>query len=444
LLDQTGVERIWADEPDGPPRLGRRLDKAAIIVDALLGTGVSRPIEGSLAGLLRQVKNAIVARRAAAAGQSGLIEPAWPAERPPGPAVVAVDLPSGLNSDTGAVDPYTLPADLTVTLAAVKRGHILSPGLDVVGRLVVGDIGLTPDHYPDTVALEMATAAKAAALLPDRPPSSHKGAFGTALLVAGSKNYVGAAILAGRAAVRIGTGLVDMAVPATIQPVVAAAIAEAIYTPLPDQDGFIAPAAVQPLLEQATKAKALLIGSGLSQHKATAAFLKDILAQAAKLPPLVLDADALNLLAKENEWWQWLPGSAILTPHPGEMGRLTGRSTADVQSNRLDLAPEMAAHWRQVVLLKGAHTVIAAPDGRLMVMPFANPAMAKAGSGDVLSGTIVGLLAQGLPPFEAAVAGAYLHGLAGELARQALGVSGVIAGDLINQLPHALRQVRGE
>jgi NAD(P)H-hydrate epimerase len=168
------------------------------------------------------------------------------------------------------------------------------------------------------------------------------------------------------------------------------------------------------------------------------------LAQARSLPPLVLDADALNILAKEKEWPRLLPPDGILTPHPGEMARLMGVSTGEVQASRLEIAPKMAGKWGQVVLLKGAHTVIAAPHGRLMVMPFANAAIAKAGMGDVLSGIITGLRAQGLAPFEAAVAGAYLHGLAGELARDALGITGVVAGDLIRYLPEALRQVRGE
>jgi NAD(P)H-hydrate epimerase len=375
-----------------------------------------------------------------------LVEPAWPnpTHQQVAPLVVAVDLPSGLNSDTGAVDPYTLPADLTVTLAAVKRGHILSPGLNVVGRLVVGDIGITPDYYPNDVTLEMATAAKAASMLPPRPVTAHKGTFGTAMLVAGCSSYTGAAILAGQAATRAGTGLVSLAVPEPIYPIVASCLAEAIYAPLPHHAGAIAATAVPVLRGRLAGVKAVLIGPGLSHGEATAVFLKDLLAEAETLPPLVLDADALNILAGETDWWRLLPPNSILTPHPGEMARLMGTTTAEVQTNRLDTAAKMASRWEQIVLLKGAHTVIAAPYGRVMIMPFANPALAKAGSGDVLAGVITGLRAQGLAPFEAAVAGAYLHGLAGELARRDIGAAAVTAGDLVAYLPAAIRAVRGE
>jgi NAD(P)H-hydrate epimerase len=379
-----------------------------------------------------------------------------------------VDVPSGLNSDTGAVDPYTLPADLTVTMAAVKRGHILMPGPEVVGQLVVGDIGLTPAHYPGDVTLEMATAAKVAAMLPPRPVNANKGTFGTALLVAGSMSYTGAAILAGQAATRSGAGLVTLAPPQAIHPILASRLAEATYIPLPHAEGAIAPEAARLLTAKLEGVDALLIGPGLSQAAPTVAFLKELLSGKAAepqrqvgfrqagtetqykdqtanpLPPLILDADALNILADQNEWWKLLPANCILTPHPGEMGRLMGSTVKEVQAKRLEVAGEMAARWGQIVLLKGAHTVIAAPDGRMMVMPFANPALAKAGSGDVLAGTIVGLRAQGLEAFEAAVAGAYLHGLAGELTRESLGATAVIAGDLIGFLPLAIREVCGE
>jgi NAD(P)H-hydrate epimerase len=437
-----------------------------VIVDALLGTGVSRPIEGSLAELLDQVKTVVAERRSLEEGP--LVEPARPMlDAEFGPAVVAVDVPSGLNSDTGAVDPHTLTADLTVTLAAVKRGHILLSGPEVTGQLMVGDIGLTDEHYPQDVTLEMATPAKVAALLPPRPASAHKGTFGTALLVAGSMSYTGAAILAGQAATRSGAGLVTLAPPQVIHPIVASRLAEATYIPLPHAEGAIAPEAARLLFSKLDGIDAMLIGPGLSQAAPTVAFLKEFLSGKAGLPqravgfrqpgaetpspdktpsipPLILDADALNILAGLEKWWQFLPADCILTPHPGEMARLMGGTIKDVQARRLEIAGEMANRWQQVVLLKGAHTIVAAPDGRMMVLPFANPALAKAGSGDVLAGTIVGLRAQGLGAFEAAVAGAYLHGLAGELARENVGAAGVIAGDLVGYLPLAIREVCGE
>jgi NAD(P)H-hydrate epimerase len=445
LLDATGVERVLSSDANGQTRLAYLLGGADIIVDALLGTGASRPIEGDLAELLDQTK-AIVARRRDPHADTHLIDPAYPNSEPDTtPVVVALDLPSGLNSDTGAADPHTLPADLTVTLAAVKRGHILMAGPGVVGQLVVGDIGLTANYYQGDVTLEMATAAKVAAMLPARPADAHKGTFGVALIVGGCIYYIGAAMLAGQAALRIGPGLVTLAPPQTIQPVVASRVTEATYWPLPDHEGLLAPEAVPRLKEKLAGANALLVGPGLGLSDSTINFIKDLLAGFDAQLPLVLDADALNILAKQGDgWWKSLPADSILTPHPGEMARLTGSTTQEVQANRLETATDMAQKWQQIILLKGAHTIVAAPNSRTTVLPFANPALAKAGSGDVLAGAIVGLLAQGLPPFEAAVAGGYLHGLAGELARDNIGAMAVVAGDLVGFLPLATRMVRGE
>jgi NAD(P)H-hydrate epimerase len=467
LLDATGVEKILSGDSNSQATLTHLLNESGVIVDALLGTGASRPIEGSLAELLDQTKTVVAARRSVEDGT--LVEPARPmAEAEFGPAIVAVDLPSGLDSDTGAVDPHTLYADLTVTMAAVKRGHILPPGLEAVGQLVVGDIGITPAHYPEDITMEMATPAKVAALLPPRPVGAHKGTFGTALLVAGSMSYTGAAILAGQAALRSGAGLVTMAPPQVIHPILASRLAEATYVPLPHAEGAIAPEAARLLYARMDDVDAMLIGPGLSQAAPTVAFVKELLSgkagpiqrpvgfrpsgvdrgsteeSARSMPPLIFDADALNILAAQEAWWQLLPYDCILTPHPGEMARLMKSTVKEVQARRLEIAAEMAVQWSQVILLKGAHTVIAAPDGRVMVMPFANPALAKAGSGDVLAGIIVSLRAQGLDAFEAAIAGAYLHGLAGELARENLGAAAVIAGDLVGFLPVALRELSGE
>lgn len=443
-LDHTNVERIWGDDASNQTRLAQLLDQSALIVDALLGTGVSRPIEGTLAELLEQTKAAVLARKARQ-DDSELVEPARPRFNiDSSPLVVAVDVPSGLNSDTGQVDPHTLAADLTVTLAAVKKGHILPPGPDVVGRLVVGDIALTSDHYPEDVTLEMVTAAKVVRMLPARPAMAHKGTFGTALIAAGAIDYTGAVILCGQAAVRAGTGLVTLAIPQLIHPVAATVVREVTYCPLPHNDGFIAPTAVRVVQEKLPKADALLIGPGLGHNDSTSIFLKDLLALSNSLPPLVLDADALNILAQQEAWWQHLPSDSVLTPHPGEMSRLMGVTIQEVQANRLEVAVRMAAQWQQIVLLKGAHTIVAAPNGQTMVLPFANPAMAKAGSGDVLAGIIVGLLAQGVSAFEAAVAGAYLHGLAGEHTRENMGATSATAGDLVANLPLAFQEIVGD
>ncbi len=436
------------------------LSAADVVVDALLGVGVDRPIDGTLKELLHAARQAIVERKATR--ELAVVVPPDSAE--PGPVVVAVDCPTGLNCDTGELDPAALPADMTVTFAYPKVGLLRFPGADAVGNIVVADIAIPPE-LAEEVGLEMASAEQIRAWLPVRPRAAHKGTFGRALIVAGSVNYVGAAALAGAGAKRVGTGLVTMALPMPIQPAVAANLTEATYLLLPHDMGVIASGAVKVLREKLEEYSALLLGPGLTQEKETVAFVHAFLGlernerkghigfvssaaaeepELPDLPPLVVDADGLNALAAAKRWWAALPPGTILTPHPGEMARLMGgdMTSKEIQEDREGVATRMATEWNAVVVLKGAFTVVAAPGGRVMIMPFANPALASAGSGDVLAGAIAGLRAQGMDAFEAAVAGAFLHGLAGELARAELGDMGVVAGDLPARLTQALQRIR--
>ena len=452
---------VWAEDDEGFEALRGLLTGADAVVDALLGVGVDRPIGGTLKELLDAIRQTIDEHSA----PNELAETVPSNSVTPAPLIVAVDCPTGLNCDTGALDPATVPAGLTVTFAYPKVGLLRFPGAEAVGHIVVADIGIPPELAAD-VPLEMATAEGIRSWLPDRPRSAHKGTFGRALIVAGSVNYVGAATLAGAGAKRVGTGLVTLALPLPVQPAVAAALAEATYLLLPHDMGVIASGAVPVLRERYEEYDALLLGPGLTQEKETVAFVHALLglerserrgqigfvssgpsepAAGPDLPPLVVDADGLNALATVRRWWEALPPGTILTPHPGEMARLMGEdtTTAEVQADREGHARRMAERWNAVVVLKGAFTVIAGPDGRVSILPFANPALATAGSGDVLAGAIAGLRAQGMDAFEAAVAGAYLHGLAGELAREDLGDMGVVAGDLPPRLPLALRGIRG-
>ena len=468
LCQEHGLPATLTEDDAEFATLRRHLAESAIIVDALLGTGAARHIEGTLRALLEQVSS----HKSPAASlkpqpASCLLPPAScflpPASCPvsPAPIVVAVDLPTGLNSDTGAADPAILPADLTVTFACPKQGHFLFPGAACVGELVIADIGIPPTLAAD-VPIELTTPAEARGLLPPRPLDAHKGTFGKALVVAGSENYTGAAYLAAAAATRVGAGLVTLACARSLHPIWASKLAEVTFFPLPEAaPGHLGPEALEPLLTTLPAYDALLLGPGLGQHPGTVELVGQLVNRLrSSTPPtapkseirnpksamsVVLDADALNALARTPGWAEGLPpGRVILTPHPGEMGRLLGRNIAAVEAQRLETAQEAARAWQQVVILKGAYSLIAGPDGRMAINPFANPALATAGTGDVLAGALVGLLAQGLAPFDAARLGTYLHGLAGELASEEIGEAGVVAGDLLPRLPTAMRRLRAD
>jgi hydroxyethylthiazole kinase-like uncharacterized protein yjeF len=464
LVEDRGIPIIWAEEDEGLAALRNLAAETEVIVDALLGTGVSRPIDGLLKDILAVAKDEVGRRRSARESEP-LLAPSSPNFVPPPdrPFVVAVDVPSGLDCDGGAVDPATLSADLTVTFGFPKRGQFRFPGAEVVGRLVVADIGISP-ALADDVCLEVITPAMVRSLLPARPLGAHKGTFGRALIVAGSANYTGAAGLAGAAATRVGAGLVTLAVAGSLHPILAARVSETTFLLLPHDMGSLVPDALKVLAEHLPDYQALLVGPGLGRERETVAFIHGLLgvepggrrerigfrstvegeeesAPQITLPPTVIDADGLNALADAPRWWKRLPSGNILTPHPGEMARLVGRTVTDVEADRVRIVQEVAARWGQAVVLKGAYTVVAEPEGRAVINPFANPGLATAGSGDVLAGAIVGFLAQGLVPFAAAVAGVYLHGLAGEMVRNELGVAGLVAGDLLPALPRALQRI---
>jgi hydroxyethylthiazole kinase-like uncharacterized protein yjeF len=413
-----------AEEDSDWSLLDEWLGNAEVVVDALLGTGLSRPLSGEITDLLDQVRAATQA--------------------PDGPFVVAVDVPTGLNSDDGTVDPHTVPADLTVTFAYPKVGLFRFPGAASVGDLIIADIGI-PDGLA-TGNVHVAVAAEVAALLPARPLDSHKGTFGKALVVAGSLAYTGAAALAASGAYRAGCGLVTAAIPAVIHSVVAQLLPEATFMPLPDEDGMLCAAAVPAVRAALARYDAVLLGPGLGAGPPSAAFVGALMGDLAGLgavPRLVVDADGLNLIAQLAGGPAALPALSVVTPHPGEMARLLGSDTETVNADRVSVARAAAQSWNLVVVLKGAFTVVAAPDGRVSINPFATPALATAGTGDVLSGLITGLLAQGVAPFEAAVLGAWLHGQAGQLAAEELGTRGVLARDVLDTVRTAFSVLEG-
>ena len=421
LARQRGVNCIEAARDENLGEFDELLVSASCIIDGLLGTGKLRPLQG----IFKQVLERVSTTRE----KKGTLR------------IIAIDLPSGMDADSGAVDPACLYADNTVTLAFPKLGLFSFPGAARVGKLTIADIGI-PSNMAEAVMTELITAEWAKTVLPERPLNANKGSFGKVLAVAGSINYIGAAYLACSGAMRVGAGLVTLATAHSLQPILAAKLTEATYLPLPEsQPGIIAPEAAELIRQQFGQYHVLLMGCGLGQSQSAMKFISSVLLRA-NLPALVLDADALNTLAQIPGWWQELTNDAILTPHPGEMARLGGLSVDEVQSDRVGIASKYAREWHKTIVLKGAHTVIAAPDGRCRISPGANPGLASAGTGDVLTGAIAGLLAQGLPLFDAAALGVYLHGEAGETVRSMVGDTGMMATDLLPALPLAIKQLK--
>ena len=438
IVNAGGVPVIAASDDDGLAQLRRLLDTAHVVVDAVLGIGRIRPLEGTVRDILVRLAE-VRARR-------------------PDMTTIAIDVPSGMDADSGAADPACPAVDITLAMGYPKVGHYAYDAAALVGTLDVVEIGLA-GGLDDDVPLSLMTAENMRPLLPSRPTDAHKGSFGKTMVVAGSQNYIGAAYLAGSAATRTGSGLVTIALPASIQASVAGKAIEPTYLPLAESSpGVVSPSAAAAVLSHLRGYSSMLLGCGMGQAANMQRFIDAVLCPSATeytrqymdamgitadaLPPMVIDADGLNTLARAQRWWDRFPQRAILTPHPGEMARLTGMTTAQVQADRIGIAVESAALWNKIVVLKGAHTVVAFPSGSAMLSPFANAGLATAGTGDVLAGSIAGLMSQGVSSEDAAVLGVYLHGIAGERVRDRLGDTGMVASDLLPELPLAIKALR--
>ncbi len=392
------------------------------IIDALLGTGRSQPLPDDMRSLLAQIKQERARRETL--------------------RIVAIDLPSGLNADTGEVDPGTLAADITITLACPKQGFFFFPGRDYLGNLFVGEIGLPPE-LEAPLPNELLSGKIVHDLLPHRSLNSNKGTFGKVMLFCGSPPYPGSAFLAGSAAGRVGAGLITLAVTERMLPIYAGSFHEATFALLPDEKAASYERA-KALTEHLSGYSSLLIGPGLGQSANTREVILQILeylrAQPEeKRPHLVIDADGLNNLSALERWWTLLPKGTVITPHPGEMGRLCGGikvSGGDIE--RLELARNKAREWQVILVLKGACTLVTEPEGRTRLNWLANPALATAGTGDVLAGMIAGFLAQEVAPFDAASAAVYLHTAASDFVSEQIGHAGLLASDLLPQIPRAM------
>jgi NAD(P)H-hydrate epimerase len=446
-LEEANGEVFQAEKDSQYHQLQAFLESADILLDGVLGIGFKLPLKDEIGSVLAAVKGCVSKME-------------WP------PYIIAVDCPSGLDCDSGLAATQTVPADATVTMAAVKQGLIKLPGYDLIGELRVVEIGNLDNikswqEIKDEVADELLTIP----ILPNRPTDAHKGTFGTVLIVAGSVNYTGAALLAGKAAYRCGAGLVTLAIPASLHGSMAGIFPEATWVLLPHEIGVIASSAAEVLLKNLERATALLVGPGLGLEDTTKDFIANLLNGLAEkpvhgrmgfvqnpgekttqtpisLPPLVFDADGLKLLAKIPDWQKKILTPAILTPHPGEMSVLTGMPIEEIQKDRLAIAKKFAQDWGHVIVLKGAFSVIAAPDGLTTTIPIATPALARAGTGDVLAGLITGLRAQGVDAYDAARAGAWIHAQAGISAGEFLGsTAAVMAGDVLDAIPEIIAEL---
>ena len=426
LAIEYGVQIIDAAATEIVERI---LSWSDLVIDAILGTGRSRPLEDNVL----EIMLCLATTRKA-------LKP---------PRLLALDLPTGLNADTGDVDVNSVPCDITLALGYPKAGLLNFPGAEHAGELRVLDIGI-PSGLKEEAAIQLESLDGnwVARHLPKRPLDAHKGTFGHVLVVAGSRNFVGAAYLAAQASVRAGAGLTTLASPESVYRIAAAKCTEPIHLPLlEDKEGRVSSRAAQILRNESRQYTNVLVGCGLGLSGGTVQFVEDLLfhqdgSRISELPTLV-DADGLNNLACIENWAQRPRGPLVLTPHPGEMATLTELPTKEIQEDRVAVVKEYAVRWNVTLVLKGANTVIGQPDGTVRVASFANPGLATGGTGDVLSGVIAGLMAQGLEPAAAANCGVYLHGDAGREMTLALGNIGTAASDLLPQIPSALRRLMG-
>lgn len=392
------------------------INHSHLIIDAILGTGLSSPIKGEYSEIIEMINHS---------------------ERP----AVAVDIPTGINSDTGEVMGIAVKATDTITFALPKRGHLLYPGSEYTGKLHVVDISIPVAAIEkESIYVNLLTEEEMGGLIPSREKNSHKGSFGHVLVIAGSIGKGGAAAMTSISCLRAGSGLVTLATPQSVQPIVAEKLTEIMTSPLPETyDKTISLSAMDEIMKLIRDKDVIAIGPGLTIHKDTAAVVRRLIKESEI--PIVIDADGINALIDHIDILKERRVATILTPHPGEMGRLIGKSTADVQKDRIGTARNFAMSHNVFLVLKGANTVIAEPSGKVYISPTGNPGMATAGTGDALTGIIAGFIAQMNDVSAGVRLGVFLHGLAGDIAAKDVGMISMIAGDLIDRIPAAFRHL---
>lgn len=401
------------DYTKSPESCDAALRSCDLLVDAVLGIGIKGNLRGGIASLAA-LYNEIKAPKA------------------------ALDIPSGINADGGALPGLWFHADCTVTMHTKKPAHVLYPAAAACGRVFIAPIGFPP--APESAYLTETNERLVSSTMPARRPDAHKGDFGFALSVCGSRNMPGAAILAARTAAESGAGLVGAAFPDGAYNALTAQLCEPVFIPCEGaEDGGFSGNAVQALSARLPSASAVLFGCGVGRGAGAAEVLRFLIKNVYQ--PLIIDADGINLLSENIDLLKERPAPTLLTPHPGEMSRLTGLTAAEINADRVSAARKFAEKYGVDLLLKGRGTLIAGPEGRVFLNPTGNPGMATGGSGDMLSGLILSLTAQGVPLFRAAVCGAYIHGAAGDLAAEKYSEMGVTPTRMLEALPRVLLQL---
>lgn len=397
--------------------LNIHLKHSDIIVDAIFGTGLSSEVKKPFSDAINLINSS-------------------------GKPVVSVDIPSGISSDTGEVLGIAVKANLTVTFVLPKRGILLFPGAEYAGVVKVTDIGIPARVIEEeNIRCNLLTKEEIKALLPGRKPDSHKGSFGHLLVIAGSVGKTGAAAMTGLSALRVGAGLVTIATPASLNNILEVKLTEVMTLPLPETDDHSISMSAENILGKIMpEMSTIAIGPGLSTNPETVRLVKRLVTKIDK--PTVIDADGVNALVGYLDILKRSKFPLILTPHPGEMARLIGKTSKEVQKNRIGIAQDFAMKHRVYLMLKGARTVFSDPYGNVYINTTGNPGMATAGTGDVLTGMISGLIAQGIDPLSALKSGVYIHGLAGNLAAEEFGEMGMVAGDMIAKIPEAIKYLR--
>jgi NAD(P)H-hydrate epimerase len=390
--------------------------KNDIFIDAIFGTGLTSGVKGYYTDVIKFINSSKI-------------------------FVLSIDIPSGLSSDTGEIIGEHIRADLTVALCLPKIGEILYPAAEYVGELDVVDIGI-PELIINNrdIKINLIEEKEAARILPKRRPDTHKGTYGHLAVIAGSRGKGGAAALSSISALKAGAGLVTLALPECLNISFEAGIPEVMTLPLPDtKDGTIDKSALDILIKFLEGKSAVLIGPGITTNPSTSSLIKNLIKKVSC--PMLIDADGLNIIADKIELLKDKPFPVVVTPHPGEMARMLNTTSKEIQANRIESSRKLSAEYGIYVILKGARTIVATPEGEAYINPTGNPGMATAGTGDVLSGIIAGFISQGLSAKDSSILGVYLHGMAGDIAAAKLSQTALIASDLLKTFPEAVKRI---